>query len=77
MARLCVGVTVAGEVRGGHVLDGDLLQEGGLLAARVTTDHPGLLQPLAQPGQVAVTDVGVGQQVAAGRGEQRRGLGES
>ena len=66
--------TVAGEVWGGHVLDGDLLEEGGPLAARVATDHPSLLQPLAQPGQVAVTNVGVGQQVTAGRREERMGL---
>lgn len=45
-------------------MDGDLLEEAGLLAARVPTHHPGLLQPEAQPGQVAVTHVRVGQQVA-------------
>ena len=74
MCCLCVGVTVTGEIRGGHVLDRDLLEEGGLLAARVATDHPSLLQPLAQPAEVAVTNVRVGQQVTAGRGEERMGL---
>lgn len=66
--------TVAGEVRSRHVLDGNLLQEGRLLAARVSAHHPRLLQPGSEPGQVTVTHVGVGQQVAVcvcvGRGEQ-------
>lgn len=60
-----VRLTVTCEVWGGHVLDGDLLQEGWLLTARVSTDHPRLLQPLTQPGQVTVTHIWVGQKIAA------------
>lgn len=56
-------VTVTCEVWGGHVLDGDLLQEGWLLTAGVSTDHPGLLQPLTQPGQVTVAHIRVGQEI--------------
>lgn len=56
-------LTVACEVWGGHILDWDLLQEGWLLTARVATDHPGLLQPLTQPGQMTVTHIWVGQEV--------------
>lgn len=56
-------LTVTGEVRSGHILDGNLFEEGRFLTARVSTDHPGLLQPLTQPGQVTVTDIWVGQQV--------------
>lgn len=58
-----VRVTVTCEVWHSHVLDGDLLQEGWLLTARVSTDHPGLLQPLTQPGQVTVAHIRVGQEV--------------
>lgn len=58
-------LTVTCEVWGGHVLDGDLLQEGGLLTARVSADHSRLLQPLTQPGQVTVAHIWVGQKVAA------------
>lgn len=56
-------LTVACEVWGGHILDGNLLQEGWLLTARVSTDHPGLFQPLTQPGQMTITHVRVGQEV--------------
>lgn len=56
-------LTVAGEVWRGHILDGDLLQEGWFLTARVPTDHPGLLQPLTQPRQVTVAHIRVGQEV--------------
>lgn len=59
--------TVACEVWGGHVLDGDLLQEGWLLTARVAAHHPGLLQPLTQPGQVTITHIRVGQEVTVNR----------
>lgn len=58
-----VRLTIACEVWGGHILDGDLLQEGWLLTARVSTDHPGLLQPLTQPGQMTITHIWVGQEV--------------
>lgn len=57
-------LTVTREVRRSHVLDGDLLQEGRFLAARVSTHHPGLLQPLTQPGQVTVAHIWVGQKVS-------------
>lgn len=57
-------LTVACEIWGGHVLDGDLLQEGWFLAARVSTDHPGLLQPLTKPGQMTITHIRVGQEVS-------------
>lgn len=56
-------LTIACEVWVGHILDGDLLQEGWLLTARVSTDHPGLLQPLTQPGQVTIAHIRVGQEV--------------
>lgn len=56
--------TVTCEVWGGHVLDRDLLQEGWLLTARVSADHPCLLQPLTQPGQVTVAHIWVGQKIA-------------
>lgn len=56
-------LTVTCEVWSGHVLDGDLLQEGWLLTARVSTHHPGLLQPLTQPGQVTVAHIWVGQEI--------------
>ncbi len=58
-------LTIACEVWGCDILDGDLLQEGRLLAARVPTDHPGLLQPLTEPGQMTITHVRVGQEVTA------------
>ncbi len=56
-------LTVACEVWGGHILNGDLLKESWLLTARVSTDHPGLLQPLTQPGQMTITHIRVGQEV--------------
>lgn len=57
------GLTITREVGSGHVLDGDLLEEGWLLTARVSTYHPCLLQPLTEPGQVTITHVRVGQEV--------------
>lgn len=66
-------LTVTREVRRSHVLDGNLLQEGRFLAARVSTDHPGLLQPLAQPGQVTVAYVRVRQEVAGKAREETPG----
>lgn len=56
-------LTVTREIRRGYILDGDLLEEGGFLAARISTHHSGLLQPLTQPGQVTITHIGVGQEV--------------
>lgn len=56
-------LTITCEVGSGHVLDGDLLEEGWLLTARVSTHHPCFLQPLTQPGQVTITHVRVGQEV--------------
>lgn len=55
---------VAGEVLDGHVLDGDLFEEGGLLAARVARHNPFLAEPFSQPRQVAVTVKRIGQQVS-------------
>ena len=54
---------VTGEVLDRHVLDGDLLQEVGVLAAGVARDDALPPQPIAEPGQVTVTVEGVGQQV--------------
>lgn len=56
-------LTITCEIRGCHILDGDLLEEGRLLTARISAHHSGLLQPLTQPGQVTITDIGVGQEV--------------
>lgn len=65
-------LTVTCEVRGGHVLDGDLLQEGWFLTARVPAHHPGLLQPLTEPGQVTVAHIRVGQEVTVKIKERQR-----
>lgn len=65
-------LTVTCEVRRGHVLDGDLLQEGWFLAARVPAHHPGLLQPLTEPGQVTVAHIRVGQEVTVKIKERQR-----
>lgn len=61
----------AGKVLDGYVLDGDLLQEVGALAAGVAGDDALPPQPVAQPGQVAVAVEGVGQEVA---GKQKQHL---
>lgn len=55
---------VTGEVLHGDVLDGDLLQEIRVLAARVTSDDALPSQPIAEPRQVTVTVEGIGQEVA-------------
>lgn len=54
----------------GYVLDGDLLQKVGVLAAGVAGDDALPPQPVAQPGQVAVAIEGVGQEVP-GKPKQR------
>lgn len=56
---------IAGEILDGDVLNGNLLQEIWILAAGVARDDALPPQPVAQPGQVAVTVEGVGQEVAA------------
>lgn len=55
------------EVRQGHILQRDLLQEAGTLAAGVTCHDLPAPQPIAEPGQAAVTVEGVGQEVAGRR----------
>lgn len=57
------------EVRQGHILQRDLLQEARPLAARVPRHDLPAAQPIAQPGQPAVAVEGVGQQVAVGVAE--------
>lgn len=59
------------EVRQGHVLQRDLLQETGPLAPRIPRHDLPAPQPVAQPGQPAVAIKGVGQQVAAGGGREK------
>jgi len=51
------------EVRQSHILQGDLLQEGRTLAARVTCHNLPAPQPVTEPGQPTVTVEGVGQEV--------------
>lgn len=55
---------VAAEVRHGHILQRDLLQEAGTLAAGVARHDLPAPQPVAEPGQAAVAVEGVGQEVA-------------
>lgn len=55
---------IAAEVRQSHVLQRDLLQETGTLAARVARHDLPAPQPIAEPGQAAVAIEGVRQQVA-------------
>lgn len=55
---------VAGKILDSNVLDGNLFQEIGILAARVTRDDALSPQPITEPGQVTVTVEGVGQKVA-------------
>lgn len=51
------------EVRQSHILQRDLLQKGRTLAARITGHNLPTPQPIAEPGQPAVTIEGVGQKV--------------
>lgn len=55
---------IAAEVRQSHVLQRDLLQETGTLAAWVARHDLPAPQPIAEPGQAAVAIEGVRQQVA-------------
>lgn len=55
------------EVRQSHILQRDLLQEAWTLAARVTRHNLPAPQPIAEPGQSAVTVEGVGQEVTERR----------
>lgn len=55
---------VAAEVWQSHILQRDLLQEAGTLAAGVAGHDLPAAQPIAEPGQTAVAVKGVGQQVA-------------
>lgn len=55
---------VAAEVRQSHVLQRDLLQEAGTLAAGVARHDLPAPQPIAEPGQTAVAVEGVRQEVA-------------
>lgn len=54
---------LAAEVRQSHVLQRDLLQEAGPLAAGVARHDLPAPQPITEPGQPAVTVEGVGQEV--------------
>lgn len=55
---------VAAEVRQSHILQRDLLQEAGTLAAGVACHDLPAPQPIAEPGQTAVAVKGVCQEVA-------------
>lgn len=66
---------VAAEVGRGHVLQGDLPQEGGALAARVPRHDAAAAKPRPQPRETAVTVERVGQQVPEG-GRERGKRGE-
>lgn len=66
IGQLCVLVPptlLAAEVWQSHILQRDLLQEARTLAARVTRHNLPTPQPIAEPGQPAVTIEGVGQEV--------------
>lgn len=52
-----------GKVLNSYILDGNLLQEIRVLAARVPSHDAFPSQPIAEPGQVAVTVEGIGQKV--------------
>lgn len=47
-----------------HILDGDLFEEVGFLAARVARYNSFLPEPFSQPCQVAVTVERIGQKVS-------------
>lgn len=64
--RRLLCTVVAAEVGRGHVLQGDLPQEGGALAARVPRHNAAAAKPRPQPRETAVTVEGVGQQVPEG-----------
>lgn len=65
---------IAAEVRRGHVLQGDLSQEGRALAARIPRYNATAAKPRAQPRETTVTVEGVGQQVPeGGRRKRERG----
>lgn len=55
---------IAAEIRQSHVLQRDLLQETGALAAWVARHDLPAPQPIAEPAQAAVAIEGVRQQVA-------------
>lgn len=55
---LCGLVTLtllAAEVRQSHILERDLLEEGGTLAARITCHNLPAPQPITQPRQPTIT----------------------
>lgn len=56
---------LAAEVGCGHVLQRDLPEEGGSLAARVPSDDSPAAEPRPKPGDTAVTGERIGQEVPA------------
>lgn len=62
---------VTAEVGRGHVLQGDLPQEAGALAARIPRHNAAAAKPRPQPRETAIAVEGVGQQVPEGRRKRR------
>lgn len=54
-----------------YILEGDLLQEGRALAARVTCHNLSAPQPITKPRQPTVAVEGVGQEVSEAMIEQK------
>ena len=54
---------LAAEVRHSDVLQRDLSEEGGTLAARIPSDDPAAPKPGSKPGEAAVTVERIGQKV--------------
>lgn len=73
--QLCVlasPTVLAAEVRQSHILQRDLLQEAGTLAARVAGHDLAAPQPIAEPGQAAVAVERVCQEVPGRKGCDKR-----
>lgn len=73
--QLCVlasPTVLAAEVRQSHILQRDLLQEAGTLAARVAGHDLATPQPIAEPGQAAVAVERVCQEVTGRKRCDRR-----
>ena len=59
----CLHTVLAAEVRRCHVLQGDLPQKCGALAAWISCHDAAAPEPRPEPGQAAVTGEGIGQEV--------------